>query len=123
MKRWYSLIICRACNILVERAPHCGRCGARLSIMLIVLALLSIAAPVQAHSRVYGFSVEIIHVQGQADVSSVDTRELEPFYVADTGHCGKPQIGSAYLQYVRLENGNEYMTLFSGSCAYEAWNY
>lgn len=89
--------------------------------VLIFMLWLSLASPVGAFSRVYGFPVEIVHVQGQADVSSVDTQELEPFYVADTSHCGKPQIGSAYLQYVKTESGNEYMTLFSGSCAYEVW--
>lgn len=85
--------------------------------LLIAMALLIGGS----EGRVYGFSVDIVAVQGQADVSRVDTRQIGTFHVADTQHCGKPQIGTAYLQYVRLENADEYMTLFSGTCAYEAW--
>lgn len=111
---------------LVRRLIKCRTCGELVPEMkwfTIVVVMVAFAAPARADSRVQGWSVEITYVQGAADVSLVVTRFDGQFYVADVQRCGKPQIGPAYVQYVNLDSGDEYRTLYANSCRYDIFPY
>lgn len=84
------------------------------------MLLLAFAPQASAESRVFGLPVEIESATlKQGSIYYVDTRRHGRTQVRDSAACGAPQIGPAYAQYVRMDDGTEYRTLYAQNCAYE----
>ena len=88
--------------------------------MIAFLFLLMFAPPADAQGKVFGLPVQIEAVSlKEGSIYYVDTRRHGRTQVRDTAACGPPALGSAYMQYVQLENGVEYRTLYAQNCAYQ----
>ena len=89
-------------------------------IIAAILVLLIAAVPAQADSVVFGLPIEITSAtRAHGNVWYVEVRGRGQTDVRDTSGCGAPPAGSAYAQYVQLDNGGEVRTLYAGHCAYE----
>lgn len=92
-------------------------------VVMVVVLVLACVLPARADSQVFGLPIEITRARGAAQVFTVFTRNHGEFHVDDVNHCGAPATGPAYTQYVRLDDGSEYRTLYASNCPYDMWEF
>lgn len=87
---------------------------------IIACVLAFYFTPVQAYSRVSGYSFEITSVDVAVNGYIIYWDQHKRLLVFDTAHCGPPPPETAYRQIVETTSGRTYETVFVGGCAYSA---
>ena len=94
-------------------------------VLIVAAFVLALASPARGESRVFGIGIgitlttELPHARHPTTSGYWVQSDHGNFATNLSPGCGAPALGSAYMQYVKLENGTEYRTLYSGDCMYE----